>query len=358
MYRPERVWRQFALTALCFALSSPAGLAMAEGIDIGGSVAGSYFYNTNTPGDGMNDASGGQYFHPNHNEFQIDQAVISFSREKTEESRLGFQVRAAYGALGQFQGNGDTGGNGFWLADAYLDYACDCFGGFDLVVGKFGTHIGYETAFVDENVNITRGFTWGIQPVDQIGVRLYKSFGGLDLMLGSVTGFTADQPDIDDQPDLVWSIGSGGDGWAASFNGQFDGSDELDSGAAATTKGVTLDAILELTPQDSLLVWLNATSNIIEDGPDNLGVSLGSHLAITEKLGAGGRAEFITFEGADDLIAITGTVDYMLIENLVAKFEVKWDYSLDDEIFDPSAAGGAPREESQVLLAAQLFYTF
>ena len=88
MSRRISVARCLAL-ALGVTLAAPA-FAGGNGIDLGGSVAGSYFYNTNNPDDGENTNAP---LHWSHNEFQLDQAVISLSRERNDEQKVGFQIR-------------------------------------------------------------------------------------------------------------------------------------------------------------------------------------------------------------------------------------------------------------------------
>ena len=376
MSRRIRVSRCLAL-ALGITLAAPAAMAGGNGIDLGGSVAGSYFYNTNRPDSGTNNEPGGflggsapgiagQAFHPSHNEFQIDQAVIDLSRARTDENKVGFRVRTALGELGDIQGTGGGNGNGIWLADAYIDYGCNCGIDIGMQLGKFQTHIGYETAFADENAQITRGLTWGIQPVDQLGLRLSSNIAGIDIMVGAVNGVSANQPDTDSKPDLVFSVGLSNDMMAVSFNGQVDFEDENDAGgsAAPDSEGLILDGIVSIMPSDSLNAWLNVTYRQVDDavfGPatedlDQIGINVGARLALNDKLGVSPRFEYLDYDidngPSAEFFALTGTLDYMLVENLTAKLEVKWDHSADFDAYD----GGS--EDNRVLVGTQVIYTF
>lgn len=336
--------------ALGISLAAPAALAGGHGIDLSGSIAGSYFYNA-SDSNGPNTAAGGNPFHPSSNEFQLDQAVLDLQRAKTDESKLGFRVRTTLGELGDLLGNGNApgNGNGIWLADAYIDYSSSFLGGLDVQLGKFQTHIGYETAFADENANVLRGTIFNnLQPFDQIGLRLSKNIAGLDVMIGAVNGVLPDQPDSDTSVDLVWSLGYSTDKMSISFNGEWDAQDN------GNPKALILDGIIEVMPSDSLVAWIDITyvNGLDQPGtnPNALGIALGSRLGLTDKMGIAGRFEWMNVDdgfGAlgggladDDYITLTGTVDYMLVENLVAKLEVKWDHTDDTNPFD----GGTDRK--------------
>ena len=78
-----------------------------EGTDFSGSVAASYFWNSNkgVPGNAGANTTWASPFHPDHNTINVDEVWFSMSREATEESPVGFGLDLVYGQLGDvFEG--------------------------------------------------------------------------------------------------------------------------------------------------------------------------------------------------------------------------------------------------------------
>jgi len=356
-----------------------------ETTDFSGSVAASYFYNTNDPGSGGGGntwtpgAAVSNPFHPDHNSIQFDELWLSASRGATEERRVGFGFDVVWGALGDINGNAPGGGNSVWIPAAYIEYLSPF--GVTLTAGKFGTHIGYEVAGAAYNATITRGFTYqSFQPVSQIGARLSGDAGPVSWMVGVVNGLGANQPDLDGKKDVIWSLGWGTDVISLNFAGEYGGDAEFFGGTRGEN-ALVLDGIVELTPSDAVVAWLDVTwAKVFQRGtrdPNGLGVNLGSRVAVTDRLGLTGRFEYGMGEDPDiagratvfmpgggretDAIALTGVVDYLVVEGLTAKAEVKWEKILDidlatDRIF--ASGSGLTTEDSQLLLGVQLVYAF
>jgi hypothetical protein len=99
------------------------------------------------------------------------------------------------------------------------------------------------------------------------------------------------------------------------------------------------------------------------------GFAAASRLAITEKIAAALRGEFVKAPGqavAGDITlwSLTGTVDYALTDNLKLRTEVRYDSgSIDgaeDTLYISGNNGVVPvfTKDDQVLALAQLLYTF
>jgi len=362
--------------------------------EFSGSIAASYFYNTNRPrpvnGRGGGAGGGGENtwtpgaaatsnpFHPDHNSIQFDELRLSASRGATEDLPVGFGFDIVYGALADINsGSGGTGGNNVWIQQAYIDYVAPW--DTTLTAGKFGTHIGYETAGAADNFTITRGFTFqSFQPVSQIGVKLAHSFGPIDLMVGATNGLGENQVDLDSAKDLIWSIGWSGDMISLYTAGEYGGDAEF-FGGLKNDEAIVLDGIMEITPTDATTIWLDFTwARVFEDSassdPWGLGLSLGLHQALSDKLGLSGRFEyghgnneggavatvFMPNGGTQtDAISLTATIDYMLAEGLTIKSEVKWEQIIGidgaNDSFLPASGSG---KDYQVLVGAQLVYAF
>jgi len=378
-----------------------------ETTDFSGSVAASYFYNVSEPGSGRPGGGGAGTFvggvgdntwggfanpwHPDHNSIQFDELWIAASRTPTEEMPVGFGFDIVYGALAEVNGAGGPGGGGIpgggnavWIGQAYLEYESPI--GVSLTAGKFATHIGYEVPGAAYNYTVTRGFSYqSFQPVSQIGAKLSGDAGPVSLMVGVTNGLGENQVDFDGGKDLIWSIGLGGDVVSASFNGEF-GTDSEFFGDMTSANALVLDWILELTPSDMIVAWVNLTfaqvidSDVID--PWGVALNVGSHVSVTDRLGLTARFEYGRGEdegmagaatGASvfmpgggtstDAISLTGTIDYLLVDGLTAKLEMKWDKILDvsgggSALIFPDIGGSSGLDNNQLLLGAQLVYAF
>ena len=323
-----------------------------EKTDFSGSIATSYFYNTDTPGsgpggpvgsNGANSVAGMNPFHPDHNSIQLDQVWLSMSRSTSDESPVGFGIDLVYGATAEVLGTGFVGnGNALYVGQAYLEYENS---GIKLTAGKFFTHIGYEVVDTTKNINITRGFTFnGMQPFDQIGVKLSGEAGGLSWMVGAVNGIAPNQADVDGIKDFIWQLGYGTDMVTVLFNGEYGGDAET-FGGGVKDNAYILNGVVEITPSDALLAYADITYNRVDFNPNNaaakdvkaLGIAVGARAGVTDRLGLGGRFEWASIEddlggvhplsGATggpntELLSTTGTIDFLVLFDL-ATFDVR-----------------------------------
>ena len=352
-----------------------------ESTDFSGTVAASYFYNTNnplldegslrTPPDPTGVKTGftgnatvSNPFHPDHNSIQLDQVWLSMSRWASDESPVGFGIDLVYGRLGSINGTGTTGGNGFWLNQGYIEYMP--MSGWTVTAGKFATHIGYEVPGAGNNPNITRGFTYSLlQPISQVGAKMAGDVGGISVMLGVVNGFGENQPDFDTNKDIIWQAGWANDTLTVLFNGEWG-----DAGGIGDNSRLTLDGIVEFAPSDGLTTWLNVTWQDVEVAgieSDALGINIGGQLDLGDRMDVAARFEWGTFDalfgGPDtDLWSITGTFDYLLVEGLTMRTELQYTAadadgpSAGSDIFPDDSTSGVT--DGQFLIGVQLVYAF
>ena len=336
--------------------------------EIEGWVAASYFYNFNDPdeqaGDnplipGGNNAIGNPY-HPDHNTFQFDEAVLVVDNAANKESPAGFHFEIYYGATARAEEDGSD----FWIPSANVKYRLPF--GPTITAGKFKTTIGYEVPGAPLNVNITRGIVYTeFQPVDHTGVMLSNEYdSGLSWAFAAVNGDYSDPHDVNDGKGFLWGLGFGTDMFASSFNGIVV--------SPPDGNRYVLDVVLEANPTDQLLLWVNADYLNIETGGDNpwsVGVAVGGHYAIADNIGFGVRGEWgrgeddgttenplTKLDGDVDVYSVTLTGDWSLTKNLTWKAEFQWQGArgTNDDIF--------PKEnymaENQYLLGTQIYYAF
>ena len=353
--------------------------------DFSGDIAVSYFYNLNSPDsggvgpagtNGNNTVSGTiSPFHPDHNSIQLDEVWLSMSRSASDETPVGFGIDLVFGALGELLGNsGSGGGNGFWLNQAYIDYMP--FSGWTLTAGKFGTHIGYEVAGAANNVMITRGMVYNeLEAISQIGAKLtWEAPMGFEAMVGVVNGLGENQVDVDGNKDFIWRLGWANDQWTVLFNGEYGGDTEFfgDLGPGISqNRELLLDGVIEFTPTDTLVTWLNVTwvrTDLTGLGfpseIEGVAVSVGGRLGLGDKAGIGARAEYGVFDapfvdpsGKTDVWSITGTFDYLLAEGLTAKAELVYTGATVDGFANTGPFPGTTGND-QILLGIQLIYAF
>jgi len=341
-----------------------------ESTDFSGSVAASYFYNTNDPIGGANGNTGTfplgvvNPFHPDSNSIQLDQLWLSMSRTATADSPVGFGVDIVYGAVAAGGLGNANNSNAFWLNQAYLDYMV---GGVTLTAGKFGTHIGYETANQAENINITRAFSYSLlQPYSQIGAKASLNLAGVDAMFGVTNGYGEGQPEYlnGNNKDIIWSLGWSNDSIGASFNGEWGNRPGL-----GDNSNLTLNGVVTFDPSDSITTWVDITWRKIEivgNDAEAIAIALGGRFAINDKMGVAARFEWGDFDAGlltatdTDMWAITGTFDYLLAQGLTLKAEVAYMQAdadgpaSSDVFFD----GNGNFADDQVLLGLQLVYAF
>jgi len=335
-----------------------------ESTDFSGWVAASYFYNFNQPDPGA--GGNGPFsnpFHPDHNSFQFDEAWFVIDRSPTEQMPAGFHFEILYGATASTiqGGSAHLNGNDFWIPTANVSYVTPL--GPTLTAGKFGTTIGYEVAGAPSNVNITRGFTYNLfQPISHTGVTISQDFdGGFTYTLGAVNGFGTEQPDTTENKGVLWQLGWGNDTVTMLFNGFWE-----NNRAGAGRDQLVLDGVVEITPNDRVLIWGNfdyITLQLNGDDPFGVGLSLGARFGLTDDLGLGGRFEVAHFDddGSSsrdgELYSWTLTTDYALTDNLIWKLEGKIEAG-DGDLENTFRRNRSDFEDQAVYVGTQIYYEF
>lgn len=400
--------------------TASSGLAsFLESIEIGGWIAGSYFYNFDKPdgrdqggfngGPASNAASAFYPFHPDSNTFQLDQLWLEVERSVNEENRAGFRADFVYGKLGDILNNGVSDGisgsdEDFHLYQGYVQYLAPVGNGIHFKFGKFATLIGAEVAQTTHNFNITRGNVYNLfQPITHTGILASTDFGeGLSATVGFVNE-TRSATDVDTNKNkaLLWSLGWSGETVGLSFNGTYGDADSgqaLVTGSAATgdtrakDKETIYDVILSWNPNEMFSGYINADYIESENSNpvaglgtltgeyDGYGIAVAGRYALTERLGAALRGEWVDLNldraavaDADVRIwGVTGTLDYALTNALKLRTELRWDVANQSDssfrkvfLDSPNPAtsrgtfgGGIPVEEDQLTAGVEVVYSF
>ena len=390
-------------------LADPQGSSSSLGgfwdtIEFGGWISASYWYNFNQIDNddliGANVGVNGQSspFNPDANQFSFDQLWFEMERPIDESNRAGFVASFAFGKVAKLlpDGNGADGGNSLYIPEAYIQYLTPM--GPTLKAGKFGTWIGYEVAQTVYNENISRGFVYNLlQPIDHTGISLEGDFGDSGAYWGValVNNVFKTQPVVNDNLAYMGKLGWANDQFSlqlAGIWGQVTGDScgdlsalptetcgehgYLQSGGDSNHKLGIIDLVATYDPTERIHLWANVDyswSDSQREGgsgtkPAAYGFAIGGRYALTERLGAALRAEYVAddrtyfgFADEADLWSITATVDYAITEQLMFRGEVRHDNGQIDKGPDDLFIDDGRNmwdNASQTLVGAELIYKF
>ena len=289
------------------------------------------------------------------------------------------------------------------LKDAYVELRAPLGNGLDIKLGNFSEPLGYEVYETGNNPNYTRSYGYEIEPTQLTGVlasytvspMLSMTFGvantwsaGLNARnfspaaapfgnkaesfktyMGTVT-FTAPT----NTGFLAGSTLSGGviNGYDA-FNGV-----EKTSLYVGSTVNTPINNLKVGVAYDYVMLDQNALGpgGAIENSGYQNALGLYASFQATEKLGLYGRAEYFSqssylsvnpttgYTGmASSVYAITGTVQYDLWKNVLARLEFRWDHAEHGVAYGGSVAnvgapGFSPGLDNAFLFAANVIYKF
>ena len=354
-----------------------------QSVEISGHLAGSWFWNFNDPGDGVLDeqntfpgadgsANGGYNgafypFHPDHNSFNVDQLWLTLHKPATEESRAGFKADFVYGRTASvlnFGSSDDVCGNDtlgdcaseFNLFEAYIEYLTPF--GPTVKVGKMETWLGRESVNTTKNWNITRGNVYTLlQPFNHVGVVVEGDVNGFTYGLGAVNDWSWRSPDNNNDKHILAKLGYGTEMFSGQVAFLWGSETGAFPGDSIRTRDIgTVDLLLTADPTEAFSAYFDFTYKWEGSGaPQAWGAALAGRYGFTEKLGYALRGEFVQSNGGSsglapiggpdgnlntvlvggttvgqgrdvDIYGVTGTLDYLITDNLTVKWEVRYDY--------------------------------
>ena len=346
--------------------------------------------------------------------FNLDVVKVALEKPLDEsEWASGYKVDLIFGpnanALGTTPVGGITGTD-FAIKQAYVTVRTPICNGIDWKIGVFDTIIGYESFDAGSNPNYTRSYGYTLEPTTHTGILGTYRFGDwlsiaagianttgpiiggetLGTAIGAPTSIgRANPPKAESYktymgsatltaPDdwgflkgssLYFGVINGWNGGATVVGDQYN----LYTGVTLATPitGLRFGAAYDYygVPQQNSLgiagTWASAAS-------------IYASWQATEKLSLHGRMEYAWQNSnggplqANQIVALTGTVQYDLWKNVMSRLEIRWDHAADGStpyggplnpvgtIVVPVNAGtpGAPSEHNAVLIAANLIYKF
>ena len=344
-----------------------------------------------TMGSGNNNPPGYAYNLPSKQDgFNLNVVDITIEKPLDEGTwSAGYKVELWFGPNATVLGNnigGTTpstagGGDDLSVKQAYVSLRVPVGNGLDLKLGTFDTIIGYETANATSNPNYTRSYGYTIEPTQQTGLLAsYQINKVIGVSAGIANTWSAGINNRSARTEssksymgaitLTAPDSFGVMAGSALYAGIVDGYNSLvGNDVTSYYLGGTLATPIKQLKLGAAFDYAHAHDNSF--GPTGYAESLAIYASVqaTEKLSFHARGEWakITTAAAgpsipEEVIALTGTIQYDLWANVLSRLELRWDHvASGPEAFgggtSPSSAG-VPNKKNEVLLAANIIYKF
>jgi hypothetical protein len=272
----------------------------------------------------------------------------------------------------------------FAIRQAYVALRTPVGNGIDWKLGVMDGIIGYETLEDGNNPNMTRSYGYTIEPTTQTG--LLATYRFTDVISASFGIANYVGPTINGRADpaswLAWTgsfaLTAPSDwGWLAGstfYSGFITGAEDTSAtanarnnyyvGATITTPvtglkaGIALDYAHIRNGTSPASVVSAGTPALAQDVNNQYAYALYVSYQATEKMSLHGRADWYRQQGPaaasdNNVMALTGTIQYDLWQNVLSRLEIRWDYS------DDAAYGDAgDLQHNAVVIAANVIYKF
>ena len=321
--------------------------------EIDGYVSGSYFYNFNRPEDHLNLGRG---FDSRADEFMANKLVVRIGHPVDYSAfdwLAGYSAKVIFGQDAELtQASGLSLGSDGDLFEADVTVNVPIGSGLKVTLGKFGTTMGYESSFTEENFNWSGGYQWLFaEPFTHTGVLLsYQATSELELKLTLNNGWDVVADNNHAKSLMGTATYTVNDKLSMALTGY--GGPEQDDNSSNWRRGVDFWIDDKLTPKVEAVAQLDYGA---EDGVDINGhraewFGLGGWLVYTfsDKWNVATRADYfrdpdgartddafaLTLGQGQELCSVTLTVNYRPVEALRLAPEFRWDHSSFDTAFD------------------------
>jgi len=284
------------------------------------------------------------------------------------------------------------------IKQAYVALRAPVGNGLDFKVGVFDTIIGYETFDAGNNPNYTRSWGYTIEPTTHTGVLMsYQVSSAVSLSVGiantygPVIGGTgigvglgrANPPKAESYKTYMASAAlTAPDDWgfiagSTLYLGIING---FNNGVGTDTTSLYAGATLN-TPVKNLRVgasfdYLATSGEFASGSPYAHAWALYTSFQATEKLSLHARGEYLSASGPgftagnNEIISLTGTLQYDLWANVLSRLEVRWDHLAGDGemsgfgglLVSPGGGGSGVSssgdKHNAVMVAANIIYKF
>jgi len=319
------------------------------------------------------------------NGFNLD--VVKLSISKPEDSTpwaSSYDVDLLFGpdAVGYNTTTGAAGAD-YAVKQAYVTLSTPIGNGLDWKIGVFDSPLGYEVYDSGSNPNYTHSWGYYLEPTELTGLSAsYKINDQFSLNGGIANTSIAGINQRNTYPEDVWhkayfgdatytapaSLGflAGSTAFVGILYGSVDTTGAFNSPMVKVPQdgnqvnyygGLTLN-----TPWKALTggVAFDYAQNYADSGANIQAYGLYATYKATDKLSFSGRGEYVESDpgslktGSQNLIELTGTVEYDLWANVQSRAEIRWDQDLS------TSEGGlfSSGERDDVGLYANIIYKF
>jgi hypothetical protein len=340
--------------------------------EINGYVSSSYFYNFNRPDNNENTGRG---FDSRADQFMANKLVVRIDKPVDYSAfdwKAGYTAKLIFGQDAEFtQAAGLNLGNQGDLFEANVIVNVPVGNGLKVLLGKFGTTMGYESTFTEENFNWSGGNQWAfVEPFTHTGVLLsYQPIPELELKATINNGWD----DVADNNNAKSFMGTAtytmNDSISMALTG-FGGPEQAGN-SANWRKGVDFWYDQKISPKLEGVVQLDYGA---EDGADANGKKAEWYAAggwlnytINPKWSVAGRGDYLKdqdgvrtsgaptlapfpINNGQELTSLTLTVNYKPVDGLRLAPELRWDHSSLNTAFDG--------HDSQVTIGMGAVYSY
>lgn len=273
----------------------------------------------------------------------------------------------------------------FAIRQAYVALRAPVGNGLNFKVGVWDTLLGYEVTDAVANPNFTRSYGYTIEPVSHTGAAVSYQFA--DFLSASAAIANAYGPRINER--AFYTKAESYKTYLGSIT--LTAPESMGFLAGSTLSGAVINGLNYFSPSEGYLPavqtswYLGAVLNtpvtglklgasydyagVDEQGLTGDEESYANATAIyasfqaTEKLSLHARGEYASASSpatfmAEEVYAVTGTVQYDLWKNVVSRLEFRWDHAADgSKPYGGKEPGDGSREDSYILVA-NLVYKF
>jgi hypothetical protein len=310
--------------------------------------------------------------------------VVKLSLEKAPDAEsewaAGYKVDLLFGPDARFL---STSSSGLDIGDAaikqaYVALRAPVGNGLDFKIGVWDTIIGYEVFESPANPNHTRSYGYSIEPTTHTGVLLSYSFTDYLTVLAGVANTIG--PDINERAFPAkaesyktymaaavltapedWGFLAGSTLAGGVVNGFNSGTPDEAEGfipgdQSSWYVGTTLNTPIKGLTVGAAYDYLGISDQALRGSTYAYALSVYATMQLTEKLAVSGRGEYArsgsaVLFGAEEVTALTGTLQYDLWQNVLTRLEFRWDHA--GGAYEPFGGVEYPggKEDSFILLA-------
>lgn len=342
--------------------------------------------------------------------FNLDSANVRIAKPLEEgQWSSGFVVDLMFGpdtSLTTGEGFGPNSGIGEHVRQAYLNLRMPVGNGLDWKIGRFDSIIGYESVDGYKDPNFTRSYGFTFEPSEQTGVLAEYKINDMIAVSGGVantvtTGPINSRSAVESKKAYIGMVNlTAPESWGAiagsglyigsEYGPGFGGKDRWHNYVGATVKTPLKDLTLGVAWDDVHKLDVAGV-----DTGYNMSIAAYASLRLSEKASVHVRGEYargaglgaladafngtggVDFSGGTGavigsplrkVIAVTGTLQYDLWQNVISRLEVRWDHQADGgpnalggaNAFDPVTLGtdATNTKKNEVMVAANLIFKF